>query len=85
MQALYSHPTTSDDEVEEASVMDASCGSDEVDALENDTYAMEETSSLVSGDVSGHVASTSGQAMQANQQVASMLFFCAFLSEPAPW
>ena len=42
MQALYSQPSTSEDEVEEASAMDAAYGSDEVDALEDDIDAMEE-------------------------------------------
>ncbi len=69
MQALYSQSSDGDDEVEEASAMDAAYGSDEVDALEDDTDAMEETSSVVSGDTSGLVAGSSDPSMQAEQQV----------------
>ncbi len=83
MQALCSLPSDGDDEVEEASVMDAAYGSDEVDALEDDIDAMEETSSVVSRDKSGLVAGSSGPAMQAKQQVACMLVCYAFLSWPA--
>ncbi len=69
MQALYSQSSDGDDELEEASAMDAAYGSDEVDALEDDTDAMEETSSVVSGDTSGLVAGSSDPSMQAEQQV----------------
>ena len=67
MQALYSQPSTSEDEaeeasamdeVEEASAMDAAYGSGEVDTLEDDIDAMEE-------------------------QVACMVVCCAFLHWPA--
>ncbi len=83
MQALSSQPSNGNDEVEEVGVMDAAYALDEVDALEDGTDAMEEPSSVVSRDTSGHVASTCGQAMQAKQQLAYMLFCCAFLSWPA--
>ncbi|KAL0044061.1 hypothetical protein WJX82_006751 [Trebouxia sp. C0006] len=66
--ALYSQSSDGDDELEEASAMDAAYGSDEVDALEDDTDAMEETSSVVSGDTSGLVAGSSDPSMQAEQQ-----------------
>ncbi len=59
MHVLYSQSSDGDDEVEEASAMVAAYGSDEVDALEDDIDAMEETSSVVSGDTSGLVAGSS--------------------------
>ncbi|DBA83066.1 TPA: SUMO1 sentrin specific peptidase 1, variant 2 [Trebouxia sp. C0004] len=73
LRALFPQPSNGDDEVEEAGVMDATYGSDEVatssmDALEDDIDAMEEMSSVVSRNMSGHVAGTSCQAMQAKQQ-----------------
>lgn len=69
MQALYSQSSDGNDEVEEASAMDSAYGSDEVDVLEDDIDAMEETSSVVSGDTSGLVAGSSDPSMQAEQQV----------------
>lgn len=72
LRALYSQSSNGNDEAEEeASVMDAAYGSDEVDALEDDVDAMEEMSSVVSRDMSDHVAATwctSSLAMLAKHQ-----------------
>ena len=73
MQALYSQSSDGDDEVDEASAMDAAYGSDEVVDLEDDIDAMEETSSVVSGDTSGLVAGSSDLSVQVEQQV----FLCS--------
>lgn len=80
MQALYYQPSNGDDEMEEASVMEAAYESDEVDDLEDDVDSTEETSSVVSRKMSGRVVGTSGQAMQAQQQVVCMLVCGVFLS-----
>ncbi|KAL0040155.1 hypothetical protein WJX79_009098 [Trebouxia sp. C0005] len=68
LRALYYQPSNGDDEMEEASVMEAAYESDEVDDLEDDVDSTEETSSVVSRKMSGRVVGTSGQAMQAQQQ-----------------
>lgn len=77
MQALYSQSSDGDDEVEEASAMDAAYGSDEVDALEDDIDAMEETSSVVSGDTSGLAAGSSGPSKVEQQVFLRSLHACS--------